>query len=97
MKFIKHKLLASSHSMGEFYDKLEHLGLNIYHKKGIPLGIEDMDGKRYSWQKLGISEKDFEMLNNRHQMKQINQRLDKLERLQQIREKKKEMDKEKQR
>ncbi|MGB0871370.1 MAG: hypothetical protein ACPGSD_17405 [Flavobacteriales bacterium] len=97
MKFIKHKLMASSHSMGEFYDKLKDLGLNIYHKKGVPAGIEDMDGKRYSFYKLGITEKDFEMLNNRHQMKQIHQRLDKLERLQQIREKKKEMDKEKQR
>ncbi|MCT4664665.1 MAG: hypothetical protein N4A45_05475 [Flavobacteriales bacterium] len=88
MKFIKHKLLASSHSMGEFYDKLENLGLNIYHKKGIPLGIEDIDGKRYSWQKLAIREKDFEMLNSRHHMKQIHQRLDKLEKLQKIREEK---------
>lgn len=97
MKFIKHKLLANSHSMGEFYDKLEHLGLHIYQKKGIPLGVEDIDGKRYPWKVLEIHQKDFEMLHQREQMKYIHQRLDKLEKLQKIRENKREIEKDKQR
>ena len=97
MKFIKHTLLAHSNSMGEFHEKLEHLGLNIYHKKGIPLGIEDMDGKRYPWKALEIHQKDFELLNQREQMKHIHQRLDKLEQLQKIRENKKKIEKEQQR
>lgn len=88
MKFIKHTLLANSHSMREFHQKLKTLGLEVYHKKGIPSGIQDMDGKRFSWQKLDIQPKDFELLSQREQMKGIHQRISKLEELQRIREQK---------
>lgn len=80
MKFIKdHLLKRKAQSREHFYKLLMENGFVVKYKHQIPIGIEDTNGRSYSWQKLGISPDDFHHLDRAAQFLQMNDRLKKLE------------------
>ena len=85
MKFVKYNVLAKSHSLQEFSQHIHDLGLTMEYKKGIPVGVRDFDNKLYTWKKLDITAKDFQMLEQREQMQRLHNRVNRLEALQHMR------------
>ncbi len=85
MKFIKYNVLAKSQSLQEFSQHIGDLGLTMEYKKGIPVGVRDFDNKLYTWKKIDITSKDFQMLEQREQMQKLHNRVDRLEALQHMR------------
>ncbi|WP_421751060.1 hypothetical protein [Croceimicrobium sp.] len=82
MKFIKDHLLSyKAKSRQHFYQLLIENGFTITTRQGLPTGIEDTNGRRYSWKSLGITPADFIALEHREQLNRFNQRLERLEQL----------------
>ncbi len=81
MKFVKDHLLPKANSRKHFYEMLIDNGLFLTYHNGIPSGIMDTDGRKYSWKKLGIEPAQFFALDQKEQLHHIDERLKKLEHL----------------
>ncbi len=79
MKFIKDHLLHKAHSVPHFIKLIQDNGMHIKYDRGVPTGIEDTNGQKYSWKKLGISPADFHALDHKARLHRIDERLQKLE------------------
>ncbi len=97
MKFVRDNLMVKVRSRAELRAELSKLGLSTYYKDNIPMGIEDTDGKKHTWKKLGITPEMFQALDRREEMDRVSKRLDRLEKIHQLRQRAKLMDKERER
>lgn len=91
MHFIKHRLLPRARSVQGFYNSIMSTGLSLdFDRDGIPSGVIDTNGKRYSWKKLGITQSDFDRLAYREDLTRLENKVSQLEKLNQLRGKNKE-------
>jgi len=82
MKFIKdHLLHHKAKSREHFFKLLMDNGFAVTYERGTPIGIKDTNGKKYTWQKLGIQTQDFYQLDQRARFLGIDERLRKLEQI----------------
>ena len=90
MKFIA-DVIRECNSRDEFEKRIRavHLQLDIA-SDGTVRGVIDNRGKRTSWKRCGVSEKDLIRFLHREEMTNLDRRLRRLEKLQQINQQSKE-------